>query len=356
MRRLDIKLGERSYPVYATSGFEVLGACLREAGISGRIVAVTDSNVDEHQWDDFADALGFFVDKVVIEPGEKNKNIDTLIGIYKCLMSMGLDRGSAIIAFGGGVVGDITGFAAATYLRGINFIQVPTTLLAQVDSSVGGKVGIDFENAKNMIGAFYQPKMVYINVETLRTLPIREIRTGLAEVVKHGVIADASFFEFVEKNLDGIFNFDSSILEPLVLENCRIKGRVVERDERESSLREILNFGHTFGHAIEAVSGFEYSHGESVSIGMMGAFKMACKLGMADEKGAARLETLLKNIGLPVTASGIDRDVVFQQLFYDKKVKNGQITFILPERIGKVKQLVVSDHDLIKETLGEIII
>jgi len=310
-----------------------------------------------HQADECINALkesGYDVHKYVIAAGEENKNLDTVNEIYRYLVKQKLERNSVLIALGGGVVGDITGFVAATFLRGINFVQVPTTLIAQADSSVGGKVGVDFEGSKNIIGAFYQPRLVYINVNSLKTLPKREVQAGLAEVVKHGIIKDRDFFDYVEYNLNKIFEFKEDVLQFTARANCSIKGSVVEEDEREGGLRAILNFGHTIGHAVESVSGFQLLHGECVSIGMVGAFKMAQHLGMVDAKESDRVIGLLERIGLPTGIKGMDVDKVFAQMYHDKKIKNNKLVFILPKRIGEVLQISIDDTALIKEVMQEL--
>ena len=357
MIKLGVSLADRSYPIYITNDYTGLGRCLAASKISGKLVVVTDDNVDRYQSQECMDALesaGYGASKYVFGAGEKNKNLETIKDIYKYLLDLKLDRNGAIIALGGGVAGDIAGFAAATFLRGIGFIQVPTSLLAQADSSVGGKVGVDFEGSKNIIGAFYQPRFVYMNVGSLRTLPVRELRSGLAEVVKHGIIADEEFFEYIDHNVKRILDFNTEALRYLSKVNCSIKGRVVEQDERESGLRAILNFGHTIGHAVETVSDFGMLHGECVSIGMVGAFKLAQRLGIADANATGKAVSLLERIGLPVSARGMDVETVYSQMFRDKKVKSGKLTFILPKRIGEVVQYTIDDEKLIKSVLSEL--
>lgn len=357
MIKMSINLGERSYPIYIDTNYADIGKSIASARLSGKMVLITDTNVDMHQADECINALkesGYDVHKYVIAAGEENKNLDTVNEIYRYLVKQKLERNSVLIALGGGVVGDITGFVAATFLRGINFVQVPTTLIAQADSSVGGKVGVDFEGSKNIIGAFYQPRLVYINVNSLKTLPKREVQAGLAEVVKHGIIKDRDFFDYVEYNLNKIFEFKEDVLQFTARANCSIKGSVVEEDEREGGLRAILNFGHTIGHAVESVSGFQLLHGECVSIGMVGAFKMAQHLGMVDAKESDRVIGLLERIGLPTGIKGMDVDKVFAQMYHDKKIKNNKFVFILPKRIGEVLQISIDDTALIKEVLQEL--
>lgn len=356
MIKLNINLGERSYPIYITSDYSSLEKSFKSARISGKIGLVTDTNVDRFQSEDCISALGnagLDVHKFVIQAGEKSKNLGTINEIYKFLVENRFDRSSSLLALGGGVVGDITGFAAATFLRGINFIQIPTSLLAQADSSVGGKVGVDFEGNKNIIGAFYQPRFVYMNVNTLKTLPKRELQAGLAEIVKHGIIRDADYFEYIDYNIKKIFSFDEHTLQYMAKVNCSIKGAVVEQDEKESGLRAILNFGHTMGHAIESAYGFEYLHGECVSLGMVAAFKMACYLEMVNEDTADKVKNTLAKIGLPVRLEGIDADKVYKHLLHDKKILGNKVLFILPKGIGEVIQLVVDDVELIRRVIGD---
>ena len=358
MIKLNINLSERSYPIYITTDYGEIGKTIQSSRLGGKMVLITDTNVDKYQSDDYMKALtnsGFDVSKFVIEAGEKSKNLDTIREIYKYLIGLRLDRDSTLIALGGGVVGDITGFAAATFLRGINFVQVPTTLLAQSDSSVGGKVGVDFEGSKNIIGAFYQPRFVYLNVNSLKTLPVRELRSGLAEVVKHGIIRDAEFYDYIDYSVEKIFGFDESVLQYIAKVNCSIKGSVVERDEKESDLRAILNFGHTIGHAIETVMNFELLHGECVSLGMIGAFRMAQYLEMIDEEKVERVKNTLIKIGLPVKLENIDVDKVYKQMFFDKKVKGNRLNFVLPRKeIGEVLQCVIDDEELIKKAIASL--
>jgi len=357
MIKLNINLAERSYPIYITTDYTGLGKCISSIKDIGKLVLITDSNVDEYQADECKEALetfGLEIYKYVIEAGEKSKNLDTIKDIYKYLIDIKADRQTILIALGGGVVGDITGFAAATFLRGVAFVQIPTSLLAQADSSVGGKVGVDFEGSKNIIGAFYQPKFVYMNVNSLKTLPQRELQAGLAEIIKHGIIMDAEFFEYIDYNMKKILSCDESIMQYLAKVNCSIKGRVVEQDEKESDLRAILNFGHTIGHAIESVMDFKLLHGECISIGFVGAFRIAQKLEMVDKETTNKITQVLSNAGLPVRLSGMDIDKVYNQMFFDKKMKNNKLTFILPKKIGEVLQYKIENEELIKSILNEL--
>ncbi len=358
MIRMNVSLGDRGYPIYIAPDFSGLGKACTKAGLRGKMMIVTDDNVEKQYCDECTEIFagsGFQVFRHVIRVGERSKNLETIAEIYRQLISLNLDRSSVLVALGGGVVGDITGFAAATFMRGIPFIQVPTSLLAQADSSIGGKTGVDFEGSKNMIGAFHQPRFVFINVNTLKTLPEREMRAGLAEVIKHGLIMDADFYEYIDSNMDKIFTYEANTLQYITKLNCSIKGKVVELDEREGGLRGILNFGHTIGHAVESASEFSMLHGEAISIGMAGAYRLAQKLGMADENVLGKVENTLKKAELPINAHGLDKEAIFQRMFHDKKLKDGKLNFVLPKGIGEVIQCTVDNTDLIKEVLNELI-
>lgn len=358
---LVVSLGERSYPIYIANNFSGFCTCLKEAGIGleQKLVVITDENVDSCHGAGFLEELkssGYKAEKYVLAPGERSKNLETIQNIYRFLINSKLDRKSALIALGGGVVGDITGFAASTFLRGINFIQVPTSLLAQVDSSVGGKTGVDFDNVKNIIGTFYQPKMVYINVNSLKTLPPREFISGMAEVIKHGIIRNADFFNYIKDHLDEILNYNENVMRHVIKANCSIKSDVVEQDERESGLRAILNFGHTIGHAVESVSDFELLHGECVSIGIVGAFKIACYLGMISAETVDDIAALLEKTGLPTSVKNLNPDKVYEKMLYDKKAKGGRLLFVLPRAVGDVILRFIDDDKLIMKVLTEIIV
>lgn len=358
MIKMNVNLGDRGYPIYVTPDFSGLGKACASAKLFGKMVVVTDSNVEKHYCDACIEALsetGAEVSRHVVPAGEKSKNLDTVEKLYSSLVSLKLDRQSALVALGGGVVGDITGFAAATFLRGINFVQIPTSLLAQADSSIGGKTGVDFKGGKNLIGAFYQPRFVFINVNTLRTLPERELISGLAEVIKHGLILDSDFYDYIDYNIGKIMNFDENVLQYITKMNCSIKGKVVEQDEREGGLRAILNFGHTIGHAVESVSGFAMLHGECVSVGIAGAYRLALKMGMVDAKMAGTVENTLKKAGLPVKVQGMSAKAIYDQMFYDKKITDGKLNFVLPKGIGDVIQCTIDNNELIREVLSELI-
>lgn len=357
MDKITVNLRDRGYPIYIAKDFSDIKKVCDNFMLSGNIMVVTDSNVERHYLEDAVNLfseMGAGVRHHVIPAGEKSKNLNTVSEIYRHLMSLHFDRSSILVALGGGVVGDITGFAAATFMRGIRFIQIPTTLLAQADSSVGGKTGVDFEGCKNMVGAFYQPDFVYINVGTLKTLPARELKSGLAEVIKHGLILDSNFFKYVDLNINKIFNFDANVLKYITKVNCSIKSKIVEQDEHEGDIRRILNFGHTIGHAVETISGFSMLHGECVSVGISGALRLSCKLGIIDEKLVEEVENTLVKAGLPIKARGMNVAEIFEAMRYDKKIRNGKLNLVLPKSIGEVIHCSVDDEEIIKEVLSEL--
>lgn len=352
--RHTINLKDRSYPIYITTSFEELGKTIASLRSGKKAIVITDENVDKHYSDICIEELqnsDIEVFKHVLKPGEENKTLDAVYGIYIKLIEYKLDRSSTIIALGGGVVGDIAGFAAATFMRGINLVQIPTTLLSQADSSVGGKTGVDFDGHKNVVGAFYQPKMVFINVNTIKTLPKREISAGLAEVIKHGLIWDKEYCEYINDNAQKIFSFDENVLQFLAKKNCSIKGHVVEVDEKEDDLRAILNFGHTMGHAIETVQNFRLLHGECVAIGIVGAFRLAFYMNIVTEAMVEEVKAILLKLDLPISLPGMDVDQVYNQIFYDKKVKDNKLKFVLPRKIGEVFQCNVDEGELINKVL-----
>jgi 3-dehydroquinate synthase len=270
------------------------------------------------------------------------------------MLEMKCDRKSVLIALGGGVVGDLTGFTAATFQRGIPFIQIPTTLLSQVDSSVGGKTAVNHPRGKNMIGAFYQPKLVVIDLNTLSTLPKNQLRAGLSEVVKYGVIADEKLFVFLENNIQKILSLDSKCLEYIVKTSCAIKARIVEKDERESKYRMILNFGHTFGHAIETLTNYtEYLHGEAISIGMVQAALLSVESGLCNKDLPKRITNLLKELGLPIQAHDLKSKDIIESMRHDKKNSHNKLRFVLPKSIGSVEIIDDVPETLIQSVLDK---
>lgn len=341
MKELFVDLAEKSYNIYFDIDFENLCDKIESTGNYKKIMVVTDDNVNRLYADEIMEKLsahGFEASKYVLASGEQNKNMDSVLGICKACIENGLDRKSLIAAFGGGVVGDMAGFAAAIYMRGIDFIQVPTTLLSQSDSSVGGKTGVDFMNAKNILGAFHQPKLVYINTSTLKSLPKREFISGMGEVIKHGMIRNKVFFDYLKNNNAAIEKLDSSVLADMAFENCSIKADVVVKDEFENGLRADLNFGHTIGHAVEACSGFKLSHGECVGLGMLAAAYIAMKRNVFSEKEFSELENILRDYGFKTKTEIEDTEKIREAMGKDKKTTSGKIKFVLPKNIGSVYQ------------------
>lgn len=319
---------------------ELVGDEMRGLGFAGRVVVVTDSNVAPLYLDTIVASLneaGFQPGQVVLEAGEEQKSLNSAGRMYDMLNEVGAERGTPVVALGGGVVGDLGGFVAATYFRGVPLIHVPTTLLAQVDSSIGGKVAVNHGKLKNNVGAFHQPMAILSDTSVLRTLPEREFRNGLAEVVKSAVIRDAQFFSFLEDNVARIMDREDSVMEDVVAATARIKAAVVQEDERDGGLRNILNFGHTVGHGVESASEFGLSHGESVAIGMLAACRIACDMGICEWETLERVEGLLSRVGLPLCVpSGVDFNEVLEAMRRDKKVSKGKLRFVLPLHIGEV--------------------
>lgn len=343
MRLVHVELGSRSYPIHVDSDLLAsLGRRCRKLGFAGRCAVLTDGNVAPrfgHRAVASLKDAGFEPILVKVPPGERAKSLEVVAACYDQLAAHRLERRSLIIALGGGVTGDLAGFVAATYLRGLAFVQVPTTLLAQVDSSVGGKVGVNLAAGKNLVGAFHQPRLVLCDLDTLRTLPEREFRAGLAEVIKYGVIYDAKLFARLERDLDALLQRDPKVLAAVIARCCEIKAEVVSQDETESGLRAILNFGHTLGHAIEAVTAYgQFLHGEAISVGQVAAaWLSAARLGFPESE-VARVRNLFLRAGLPVTyrTSPARRQKLFAAMRLDKKVAAGQVRFVLARRIGEV--------------------
>jgi 3-dehydroquinate synthase len=344
---LTVNLAENSYNIIIGSGLlSSIGLGCAEVGLISRVAVITNPTVNAIYGNVAKRSLaeaGFSVTVIEIPDGEEYKNSATLSAVYDALIDAGLDRKSFIVALGGGVVGDLAGFAAATYLRGVPFVQVPTTLLAQVDSSVGGKTAIDHPRGKNLIGAFYQPRLVQIDVATLTTLPDREYCAGLAEVIKYGVAIDRPFFEYLEQHVDNILAKDQACLEYVIRRCCEIKAHVVELDEKESGLRAVLNYGHTLGHAFETVAGYrELVHGEAVAIGMVLAARISAALGHCSATDVERIAALITRFGLPTSPPGAERIRLHEAIVTDKKSRNGTISFICNQGLGNfaVEQLL----------------
>ncbi len=332
-----------------------LGPYLRALSLGEKVAVVTNPAIDRLYGADVRRSLqtARFVPKMIhVRDGERYKNLAEVERIYDQLILHRFERKSTLVALGGGVIGDMAGFAAATFLRGIPFIQVPTTVVAQVDASIGGKTGVDHPRGKNLIGAFHQPKLVCVDPTVLASLPRREFIAGLAEVVKYGMILDAGFFKYLERNASAILAMDSEKLFHCIKKSAALKAKVVSADERESGLRKILNYGHTLGHAIETLTGYrKYKHGEAVAIGMASAAKLAYFLGMTELRLVQRQITLLRAFNLPTELPKLDPGSILEVMERDKKVAGGEIFFILPEKIGSV-QIAPVDKKVLKAFLS----
>jgi 3-dehydroquinate synthase len=335
---LQVDLGDRSYPITIGQSLLSNADLIGRHVVGSRVAIVTNTTVGPLYLDTLArtlSATGKQVTTIVLPDGEEEKNWASLMRVFDVLLAEKCDRKTTLVALGGGVIGDLTGFAAATYMRGVPFIQVPTTLLAQVDSSVGGKTGINHPLGKNMIGAFYQPQAVIADTATLDTLPPRELSAGLAEVIKHGAIIDAGFFDWIEANIVKLMAREGAALAYAIQRSCEIKADVVRQDEREGGLRAILNFGHTFGHAIEAGLGYgQWLHGEAVGCGMVMAADLSHRLGFIDAPTKTRITALVQAAGLPVLAPDLGSERWIELMQVDKKNEGGQIKFILIKPLG----------------------
>jgi 3-dehydroquinate synthase len=344
MRVVKVPLGQRTYSIFIASGLlPRLGPECARSKLGRRCAVISDRNVAPRYAGAALESLhkaGFEPVLITVPAGEKAKSLSVVQRCYDDLASHRLERKSFVVALGGGVVGDLAGFIAATYLRGIPFVQVPTTLLAQVDSSVGGKVGVNLQAGKNLVGAFYQPKFVLCDLDTLRTLPAREFRAGLAEVIKYGIIYDTPLFRRLERDLDKLVAQEHAELAAVVARCCAIKAEVVGQDETESGLRAILNFGHTIGHAIEAITRYgTYLHGEAISIGQVATARLSAQLLGLSARDAERIRALFVRAGLPVTIrlSSARLGQLLNAMRLDKKVSGGEIKFVLAEKIGRVR-------------------
>jgi 3-dehydroquinate synthase len=349
---VTVNLGGSSYDIQIGSGsLSELGQRCLSRGLTGRAAVVTNPTVNALYGDAVLRSLaaaGYSATMIEIPDGEEFKNAVTLNSVYDALIEAGLDRRSFIVALGGGVVGDLAGFAAATFLRGIPFVQVPTTLLAQVDSSVGGKTAIDHPRGKNLIGAFYQPRLVLIDVETLSTLPKREYCAGLAEVVKYGIAIDGAFFDYLERHADVLLAMERECLMAVIQRCCELKAQVVELDEKETGLREALNYGHTLGHALETLAGYRcLVHGEAVAIGMALAARICALRGECRDDDVARILKLLKSFGLSVTPPAVEPSQLLDALLKDKKSREGSINFICNQGIGNYTVARLSPEELL---------
>ncbi|MDO9371027.1 MAG: 3-dehydroquinate synthase [Gammaproteobacteria bacterium] len=354
MPTLQLDLGSRSYPICIGPGLLGRSDIIAPHIAGKQVMVVSNETVAPLYLDKTLTALiGFHCDSVILPDGEKYKTLDTLNTIFTALLKNRHDRSTTLIALGGGVIGDLTGFAAACYQRGVNFIQIPTTLLAQVDSSVGGKTGVNHPLGKNMIGAFYQPRCVIADTDTLNTLPERELGAGIAEVIKYGLIRDAEFFVWLEKNIEALRARDPASLAFAIERSCRNKADVVARDERESGERALLNFGHTFGHAIETGLGYgAWLHGEAIAAGMALAADLSCRLGWISAPDQHRIEALFVRAHLPVRAPAqIGSEQFLDLMAVDKKVSGGKLRLILLKGIGQAVISADFDPQLLRATL-----
>ena len=348
VQQIKVALGERSYDIQLGAGIlGTIGTVCRELGLTGTAAIVSNTTVAPLYFDAVRaamEAAGYQVLLVSLPDGEAYKNSATPNQIYDALVDGSLDRGSFILALGGGVIGDMAGFAAASYLRGIPFVQLPTTLLSQVDSSVGGKTGINHPRGKNLIGAFYQPKAVLIDVMTLDTLPEREFCAGLGEIVKYGAVLDGDFFRFLEENVDALLARDKEALIQAVARSCSIKAKVVAVDEREGGVRAVLNYGHTLGHAVETLTEYTtYLHGEAVAIGMVQAARISQHFGYCNQADRDRIEGLIAALGLPAELPAFPSEKYVEALSHDKKVRDKGLLFICNRGIGAYKMERVTD-------------
>lgn len=339
------------YDIIFDNSYEKLGEELKKLDLSNRKVCIVCDSNTKHYLEEVKKNTKEYVasvDSYVFQAGEENKNLDTVKNLYEHLIKEKFDRNDVLFALGGGVVGDLVGYTAATYLRGIRFIQLPTTLLSMVDSSIGGKTGVDFDACKNMVGAFHQPKCVYMNLSTLKSLPQDQFSSGMGEVIKYGYIKEASFYQWLKDNHDAIMNQDYEVLCEMVYRSCLCKKEVVERDPLEKGERALLNFGHTLGHAIEKLMNFKLYHGQCIAIGMVAAIYMSAKRGMLSFDEVEDSISVIKSFGLPVGVSGLDSNEIIAATKNDKKMEAGKIKFILLEKIGcAIIQSDVTDEEMI---------
>jgi 3-dehydroquinate synthase len=345
---VSVSLGERSYKILIQAGLlSRIEERLSELAVKGKVGVVTDRHVAGYYLSRMLQQLkkcGVDAVPIVLPPGERAKKLDTITHILDVMARHRFERSSFLFALGGGVVGDLAGFAAAIYQRGIPFIQIPTTLIAQSDSSVGGKTGVDHRLGKNLIGAFYQPKEVWIDPLTLRTLPMREWIAGLAEVIKYGIIADEEFFSYLEREMSGLLKRKPDIVAAAVKRSCEIKAQVVAADERESDRRRILNYGHTIGHALETLGRYEsLIHGEAVGIGLVQEADVACFLEACDRNVVQRIQDIVRAAGLPDRMPQWTAAKIWKAMLHDKKVSGGQVVGVWPERIGHVRMMPIDE-------------
>lgn len=352
--RIFVKTGEnKGYEIILKKDFSLLPSMLKELGFhKRRLCIISDDNVYALHGETLKDALKDVsgdIYSVIFKSGEDHKNLDTVREIYKALIGYKLDRKDLILALGGGVVGDMAGFASATYLRGIDFVQIPTTLLSCTDSSIGGKTGVDFDEFKNMVGAFHMPRLVYMNLSTLSTLDDRQFSSGMGEIIKHGLIKDADYYEWIINHFSEIGDREPEIISEMILRSLKIKRDVVEKDPYESGERALLNFGHTIGHAIEKYMNFSLLHGECVALGIIAAACISCKRGMLSTEELYEIRDMFVPFGLPITLpDDSDPESILQLTRSDKKMDNNRIRFILLKKMGKAYiDTTVSDEEIL---------
>ncbi|MEH2143674.1 3-dehydroquinate synthase [Nostoc sp.] len=356
---INLNLPEQSYEIaIAPSSLDQLGQQMASLKLGKKVLLVSNPTILKHFGERAIASLtsaGFEVASCTLPPGERYKTLNSIQKLYDIALENRLERSSTMVALGGGVIGDITGFAAATWLRGINVVQVPTTLLAMVDSAIGGKTGVNHPHGKNLIGAFHQPRLVLIDPDVLKTLPMREFRAGMAEVIKYGVIWDAELFAQLEasKRLDQLRYVKPESIKFILTHSCQAKADVVGKDEKEGGLRAILNYGHTIGHAVESLTGYRLvNHGEAVAIGMVAAGQIAVDLGLWQKEDTERQNALIQKTGLPTQLpTGVDIEEIIQALQLDKKVKAGKVRFVLPTEIGVVTVTDEVPSDIIRQVL-----
>lgn len=357
---ITVEIPQQSYEVaIAPNGLEQLGTWMQPLHLGKKVLLVSNPMILRRYGDTLRESLAnaeYEVAVCLLPAGERYKTLASIQKIYDAALAHRLERSSTIVTLGGGVIGDMGGFAAATWLRGINFVQVPTSLLAMVDASIGGKTGVNHPHGKNLIGAFHQPRLVLIDPQVLNTLPPREFRAGMAEVIKYGVIWDADLFEQLEaaKRLDQQRYVSEELLQTILTRSCQAKAHVVSQDEKEAGLRAILNYGHTIGHAVESLTGYRaVNHGEGVAIGMVAAGQIAVELGLWDADSADRQRVLLEKTGLPTQLPpGLETDAILETLQTDKKVKSGKIRFVLPTKIGSAIVTDQADEQVIRKVLN----
>ena len=362
MQSISVTLPQTAYEIaIAPGGLTQLGSHLSQLNLGKKILLVSNPDIFEHYGEQALTSLqeaGFDVFHHLIPAGERYKTLESIGKIYDVALENHLERSSTLVALGGGVVGDMTGFAAATWLRGVNFVQVPTSLLAMVDASIGGKTGVNHPQGKNLIGAFYQPRLVLIDPQVLKTLPEKEFRAGMAEVIKYGIIWDAELFRRLEQSdrLDQLNTVPEELLQTILAHSCQAKADVVSKDEKEAGLRAILNYGHTVGHAVESLTGYStVIHGEAVAIGMVVAGDIATRMGLWSSDDAQRQNDLIRKAGLPThIPAGVDIEAIIETLQTDKKVKAGKVRFVLPTQIGAATVTDQVTDDLIRQVLQEL--